>query len=277
MNPFSEKNIGVVYKNKLLYAWFKSLHTRIDLLLYGKPETELQSVVISIVDNLEQLEKTANYFDSDSELSNVNQTAHLQPVSLSEDLFTMISLCLEYYQKTAGYFDITIHSENYQTNCIQSLILDTKKQEIFFDKPGIKIDLSGFLKGYALEKAREILLEYSLQNALVNFGNSSILALGNHPNGNGWKIKTTFPSNETNNDVILQNECFSTSGNENNARQHVISPYTKEYVKGEGRISITSKSGIDGEVLSTALFAATPEKRNEIIANFENVKYQTYI
>lgn len=262
MNIVSNHNIGTIYKNELLYAWFQAMHTRIDLLFYGKPETELQSVVTQIFEELKRLEKTANYFDPSSELSQVNQTVSSHPVSISEDLFRMIGLCLEYNKKTNGYFDVTIHSENYQTNCIQSIILDKEKQAISFTKSGIKIDLSGFLKGYALEKAREILLKNSVENALLNFGNSSILALGNHPNGEGWKI----------NGCLLKNQCFSTSGNEIGERKHIISPYTKNYVEGEGKISVLSKTGTDGEVLTTALFAATPNERNQIMANFEEIE-----
>lgn len=50
------------------------------------------------------------------------------------------------------------------------------------------INLSGFLKGYALEKIRELLQQYEIENALVNMGNSSVLALGHHPLADGWKV-----------------------------------------------------------------------------------------
>ena len=58
----------------LLYAWFLSMHTRVDIILCcQKSENELMLVVNSIYDTLRQLERIANYYDPSSELSQVNQ------------------------------------------------------------------------------------------------------------------------------------------------------------------------------------------------------------
>lgn len=93
----------------------------------------------------------------------------------------MVDLCLEYHEKTSGCFDVTVHSENYNQDTIHSVCLSAEEQSIFYRQPGITINLSGFLKGYALETIRDILHSCSIENALINMGNSSELALGNHP------------------------------------------------------------------------------------------------
>lgn len=98
--------------NGLLYAWFLSMHTRVDIILYSqKTERELLLVVNRIYDALCRLEKMANFYDPASELSFVNRTAPTSPVVLSEELYSMIDLCLKYNGKTLGCFDITVHSE----------------------------------------------------------------------------------------------------------------------------------------------------------------------
>ena len=62
----------------LLYAWFSSMHTRVDILLYSqKPEEELMSVVERIHAALSYLEKIANYYDPASELAVINRTASM--------------------------------------------------------------------------------------------------------------------------------------------------------------------------------------------------------
>ena len=100
--------------NGLLYAWFLSMHTRVDIILYSKKtEGELLFVVNCIYDALCRLEKMANFYNPASELAYVNRTAFVSPVVLSEELYSMIDLCLEYNGKTLGCFDITVHSENY--------------------------------------------------------------------------------------------------------------------------------------------------------------------
>ena len=142
----------------LLYAWFSSMHTRVDILLYSqKPEEELMSVVERIHAALSYLEKIANYYDPASELAVINRTASICPVILSRQLYTMIDLCMEYHGKTSGCFDVTVHSENYNPDTIHSVYLSAEERSIFFQQPGITINLSGFLKGYALETVRAIL------------------------------------------------------------------------------------------------------------------------
>lgn len=50
--------------NSLFYAWFLSMHTRVDIILYGsRKEGELLFVVNRIYDALCRLEKIANFYD----------------------------------------------------------------------------------------------------------------------------------------------------------------------------------------------------------------------
>lgn len=114
------------------------------------------------------------------------------PVMISQSLYRMISLCTEYHKKTLGCFDVTIHSDNYNQDTIHSIHLYPEAQSVFFQQAGTTINLSGFLKGYALDKIREILKVHIIANALINMGNSSVLALGNHPVGTGWKVTLTI-------------------------------------------------------------------------------------
>lgn len=74
----------------LLYAWFLSMHTRVDIILYSKKtEGELLFVVNCIYDALCRLEKMANFYNSASELAYVNRTAFVSPVVLSEELYSI--------------------------------------------------------------------------------------------------------------------------------------------------------------------------------------------
>lgn len=282
----------------LFYAWFLSMHTRVDIILCSrKSEEELLLTVNHIYDVLCQLEKTANYYDPTSELAYVNRTAATSPVVLSEELYAMIDLCLEYNIKTLGCFDITVLSNNYDRNTIHSVQLSAEERSVFFRQPGVALNLSGFLKGYALEKIKSILKESMIENALINMGNSSVLALGNHPVGKGWKINFGWTANASTNastntatnatadtattaaadasantdnpqSILLYNECLTTSGNESSQRKHIISPRSGEFVKGARQIAVVTADGSIGEILSTGLFAADDEQREALLAEF---------
>jgi hypothetical protein len=78
----------------------------------------------------------------------------------------------------------------------------------------VQVDFGGFGKGYALERIRKLLLSHGILNAFISFGESSVLALGNHPHGTGWKAGVNHQM-ITGNSLFsfdLQNESLSTSG-----------------------------------------------------------------
>lgn len=265
--------IGNIYKQidtnrGILYAWFDMMNTRVDIMLCNKDESTLKDVAATIHDRLYQLEKIANYFDSSSELSCVNKAAFRTPIIVSDDLFKIIDQCVSYNALTLGYFDVTICSENHAVDTVKTINLLPDNLAISFDKESTKINLSGYLKGYALEAIRDILSDSGIDDALVNVGNSSVLALGNHPHGKGWKVGFDYPTSSIK-DIELYDECLTTSGNNTIERKHIISPFTHEYIEGVKAISVKTKKATDGEALSTALFAASPSQRKEILGNFE--------
>ena len=111
-------------------------------------------------------------------------------------------------------------------------------------------------KGYALDSLRPLLHEAGIRHALVNLGNSSILALGNHPSGEGWKLG---------HDLVLSDQCLTTSGNEHEGHTHIINPQTGQPVTGKRQIRVITPQGVWGEVCSTALFACPDEHRPALI------------
>lgn len=257
----------------MLYAWFPSMYTRVDLVLcHRASEEELMLITGQIYDKLQQLEKTANYYSPTSELYNVNQNAYNHPIQISQELYDMIHLSMEYQIKTLGCFDITIQSVNFNKETHHSLSLSPEKGSISFKQAGTQVDLSGMLKGYALEKVRDILRSHEIEDALINMGNSSILALGNHPHGEGWKVgfgAQTISASANEEGVLLRNQCLTTSGNDTNERRHIISPQSGKPIEGCKRLAVVTDNGTVGEVLSTGLFTATPDQRKRIIKQFD--------
>ena len=178
----------------------------------------------------------------------------------------MIDLCLKYNGKTLGCFDITVHSENYNQNTIQSVHLSVEDHSIYFFTTGSYCQLIRFLKGYALDTIKSILNEFLIENALINIGNSSVLALGNHPVGSGWKV----------NNILLHNECLTTSGNDSPERRHIVSPRNGKLVEGVQQIAVVTPDGAIGEILSTALFAADGEQRRALMGIYAQCRVYIY-
>lgn len=256
----------------LLYAWFPSMHTRVDVVLCGKQgEEALVFVVNAINEMLCRLEKMANYYDGESELAYLNRTAAIGAQPVSQELYDMLTFCVGCYTRTSGCFDVTIHSANYTHNSIHCIQLSPQERTLLFLQPGVTINLSGFLKGYALEKIRELLQHYEVENALINMGNSSVLALGRHPLADGWKVnfgQSAVLQEKKWPELLLKNECLTTSGNDSYERKHIVNPQSGKLVEGKREVAVVTANGAVGEVLSTSLFVADARQRGLLETEF---------
>ena len=133
------------------------------------------------------------------------------------------------------------------------------------------INLSGFLKGYALEKTRKLLQYYEVKDALINMGNSSVLALGHHPLADGWKVnfgQSAVTQAKEWPEIFLKNECLTTSGNDSHERKHIIDPQTGKLIEGKREVAVVTANGAVGEVLSTSLFVADARQRELLKVEF---------
>ena len=278
---------------------------------------------------MKRLEAIFNRFDAKSEVAALNRSREKVKVEC-EDLWFLLELCEQMRAATEGYFDIAASSPAGSNSASgkadgradsAAFTLYHSSHEIKLSK-GCVLDFGGIAKGYALERVRRILCEeYGVENALLNFGGSSIIGIGHHPLGPAWLISPDGagpvwgvaaggnppvgsslrsphhsaslhgppasvprvarpsgrgPSAATEQDGIefhLRDSALSVSGRSRDGRYHIINPHTGRAEVREGDVAVQGKSAIVCEVLSTALYAAEHEVRNEIIANFDGYRY----
>lgn len=256
----------------LLYAWFPAMHTRVDIVLCGRQdEASLMLVVDAIYEMLCRLEKMANYYDAESELARLNRTAAIRPQSVSSELYDILTFCVDAYARTHGCFDVTVHSADYTPDSIHCIRFSPEASTLHFLQPGVTINLSGFLKGYALEESRKLLQHYGVEHAMINMGNSSVLALGHHPMADGWKVsfgEEVALREKQHLELLLQDECLTTSGNNSPERKHIINPKNGQPVVGKREVAVVTADGTVGEILSTSLFVADARQRELLEAEF---------
>jgi thiamine biosynthesis lipoprotein len=161
-------------------------------------------------------------------------------------MYDMLSRCIAYNESFEGYFDVTAITG--RPSCTAAN-LELKNGAVMRNFDDVRINLSGFLKGYALDKVTEIFTCAGICNALISFGNSSVCALGNHPGGDGWKVETL-----TGKTYCLKNSCLTTSGNGDENRKHIINPLTGTLIEGKGMVSVVTTNAEEGEVQSTVKF-----------------------
>jgi thiamine biosynthesis lipoprotein len=252
---------------QLFYAWFSAMFTRVDMVFCtDASRTDLKDIAQDINYQITRIEAFANRFDEKSELSKLNINAYKNEVQLSEELFSIITDCQEYNMQTSGLFDITVNSLNGFRGGAAAVQLNAERQSIRFLHPDVLLDLSGFIKGYALRTVRLTLENENINNALISMGNSSVLAIGNHPFGKGWKV--SHPEDETNTECVLFDECLTTSGNKANTTWPVLHPLTGKAVDAKKPVSVITADPAIGEVLSTALYVAEDDQKAVLLKRF---------
>jgi len=265
----SQSDIQYHPSSQLLYASFDLIMgTRLEILLIGKEEAVARNVCSRISEEVCRLDKLMNKFDPESELFHVNKKAFLNPVTMSDELWTILTDCRRYYQLTSGYFDISLSD-------FSKVSFDESMHTISFSTNDIELDLGGYGKGYALRKIEHILREENVTCSLVNFGNSSVLAIGSHLYGDYWPVGITNPeTGETVGTVQLKDNSMSTSGNSPGNPLHIKDPHSGAYYSGKELVTVVSSDPVDAEVLSTTLLIAPPESHQSILSHFNIDEYK---
>lgn len=248
------------------YCSFTAMHTKFEALFVEEDEAKARSACNGIKKLAVRLEDSLSRHKVEGDLYRLNN--EVVSVELNPDLFFSLELCEQMRAATRGYFDIAALSRSrcrpaYETNgrdhCARRL-----------DR-NIKIDLGGFAKGYALEKMKDLLSgEYEVENAILNFGNSSVLGMGHHPLGDCWMVSPAKEGVEKT--FRLCGEALSLSGRTAGVREHIIDPLTGCYASKDGDVAVTGPSALVSEILSTALYAAPKTEWNEILSLFKSYK-----
>jgi thiamine biosynthesis lipoprotein len=230
-----------------------TMHTRLDVLLFGESENQLVEVWAEAERELNRLEKMFNRFDRESEVAKVNTDAQFRPVELSGELWKVVDECQGFHAKTDGNFDITLSN-------FKHLIIMEESQSVQFDKYGMLIDFGGIAKGYALKKVRNIIQKADIQRALLNFGNSSVLAVGTHPYGDTWNIGVNNPfDNKLLTTISLCDTSMSVSGNSPQNKRHIYSK-DSNFIEENKIATIVMDNPVDAEVVTTAWMASQEEE-----------------
>jgi FAD:protein FMN transferase len=244
---------------------------------------------------IKEIESELNVYNDDSELSKLNRNKILE--SPSEDLKSNIDRSLYYSKLSNGAFDITVQpilelfkktfSEKNSSPSSEMIKKELRKvdyRRIITKNNEIKIGddqsitLGGVAKGYAVEKAVEILKNHKITIALVD-ASGNMRALGKKPGG-VWNIAMRDPRNKNKYIMIipLNNNAVSTSGDyeryfdDKMKYHHIINPKTGYSATELISVTIVTDNAFDADALSTAVFVLGKEKGMKLIESLPDVE-----
>ncbi|HVP32706.1 MAG TPA: FAD:protein FMN transferase [Steroidobacteraceae bacterium] len=268
--------------------------TRVYVQLWADDPEKGNAAITAVMDEMRRLDNLMSHYKPDSQLSQINQGAAAGPVQVDPELFDLIKLSTHFSEITEGAFDITYASVGYLYNYPlhvrpteeqirtalpavnwRNLEFDATHHTIRFGRPGMRIDLGGIAKGYAVDRGVAILKARGIQHALVTAGGDSRL-LGDHL-GRPWLVSIAHPDDPHNPEKVvtripLSDAAVSTSGDyeryfdEDGVRyHHIIDPHTGHPANKVRSATVIGPTATQTDGLSKTAFVLGPEKALEII------------
>lgn len=273
---------------------FQTLGTQAYIELWTQDSTQATQLIIDVQAEFERINQLMSPYIASSELSILNREAANRPVKVSIELYQLLQQAKKISQLSNGAFDITFASVgfyyDYRTRKKpDAALLQQARQyvnyqsiqllpdnQIRFSQPGVKIDLGGIAKGYAVERGVALLAKNGINHAQLTAGGDSRL-LGDK-RGKPWLVGIKHPRQEEQYaaHLPLENSAISTSGDyeryfiEDGVRyHHILDPKTGQSASGLYSVSVLGGDTTQTDALSTTLFVLGLQQGMALIERIE--------
>lgn len=256
-----------------------AMDTVMTVTVYGD---RAEAAVQTAEEEIKRLDELFSVGNASSDIAGLNENAS---GVISEETCELIKRSKELYQSTDGALNIAVYplmeawgftSGEYRVpeqKEIDAILTCMDVDEISCNEDtgevilpeGMGIDLGAIAKGYTSARLMDVFASYDVISAIVSLG-GNVQALGNKPDGTGWRVAVEDPFSEEGDSYAgileIKNQAVITSGayeryfeQEGKRYHHIIDPATGYPAKnGLASVTIISGDGTLADALSTALF-----------------------
>lgn len=256
-----------------------AMGTVFEIVAYDAPNHQAAFAIDDAFQEIVRLDAVMSNYKPDSELSRLNRTAHFHARPVSHDLYCVISQSLPYSTISNGKFDISVgplvdlwkaqlrgertvsaEDETKARDCVgYKKIRLLPPNRVEFLSSCMRLDVGSIGKGYAVDRAAEILRRRGIDRALISAGGSTIYGIGAPPDQAGWLVHLRDPSEHFGPEVLLKDNSVSTSEQTsgsvlgNKPAGHIIDPQQGMPLKTSFAVSVVANAATASDALSTTL------------------------
>jgi FAD:protein FMN transferase len=287
--------VGALYARPASAEWLYRdeaiMGTRCAVELWAIDKAQGEAAIEAVFTELRRIDALMSTYKPDSEMSRINALAEKAPVPISVELYGLLQTAQQYSRLSSGVFDITyasvgylydyrrhVHPDNASLAAAlpgvdyRHLLLNDADHTIAFGKPGMRIDLGGIAKGYAVDRGIDLLKSRGVGHAMVNAGGDTRVVGDRF--GKPWMVGIRHPDNKDKVvlRVPLEDAAFSTSGDyerffdEGGIRyHHIINPKTGRSPHAVRSVTIIASTATRTDGLSKTVFILGPKAGIEFI------------
>ena len=272
-----------------------------EIIVVANDENQGQAYIDVAINEIKRIENKISSWSTTSETATINANAGIQPVKVSEEIFNLIQRSIKIAKLTNGAFDISYAAmdkiwkfdgsmtemptpeaikKSVEKVGYQNIILDKEKSTVFLKLSGMKIGFGGIGKGYAADKAKELLQGMGVKAGVIN-ASGDMNTWGLQPDGKPWKVGISNPVNKEKvfSWFDLTDGAVVTSGNyEKHVKfngityTHIINPKTGYPAHGIYSSTIFSKSAELCDALATSVFVMGVQQGLDFINQLKGVE-----
>lgn len=283
------------------------MDTLVSVKAYGSDRDTLKKGVHAAFAEMRRIAEMADGFPEQgtaaarsSDVCRINAQAGKGPVRVQGDTMAMLVLAQKYFELSGGAFDVTVgpvmdlwgfagnNPRVPEPDQLRSalalvggrdLVLDRQRGTAFLRRSGMKLDLGAVAKGYATERAVEVLKRHGVRQALIDAG-GNIRVLGRSPRGSAWNIGIKDPRQEGGVAAVLklQDTSAVTSGDyfryfEAGGKRyhHILDPRTGYPASGKAAVTVVTRDAGAADALSTMFFVLAADDALEIANGMDGV------
>ena len=265
---------------------------------YAPDDGALPGALEEALDEIDRIDRLMSHYKPDSPLSRLNRQAAHGAEPVDPELFDFIARSIEYSRASDGAFDITVGplmkawglfqgdgrvptarvlSSARRRVGYQHVHLDPDARTVRFDVPGVELDLGGIAKGYAVDRAVDLLRRRRVTAALVSAGGSTVYGMGAPPGEDAWPVRVQDPvvPGRIALTAALRDRALSMAGvsekffERGHARYgHIMDPRTGKPVQDMLAVAVLSTSGTTGDALDDALFVLGVERGSRYLERY---------
>ena len=248
---------------------FKAMGSACEVVLASHTQNEAESMAKLAIDEVLRIERKYSRYTTDSVIAKINQQAGRGALQCDDETWALFQFATQLFDKSDGLFDITSgvlrqawdfkNPEVPTSQKLEALLplvgwqkVVLQDQSIALPLAGMEVDLGGFGKEYAADRAAQVLKEKGVTHGYVNLA-GDMRFLGPKPNGEPWMIGIQDP--RARDQVVatlpITQGSLATSGDyeryfELNGQRycHVLNPKTGMPVSYWRSVSVTSPATV---------------------------------